>query len=627
MIVASGTTTSAQFQLEPAQRSNLKGTQAAAARTQADVLSLPFWDDFSISNGVYPDSNRWAMSRSVWVNNTVGINAPTHKVATFDGLNYLGLPYNIEDIVATGYTDTLVSKPIDLDGEEIERDSVYLSFFYQWQGGGEAPDPTDFLELSFKDDQDVWHTISTIFPETSFDRSVFYDTLIQVDSIIYFHDSFQFRFRSYGRESGPYDTWNLDYIYLNDNRHDTDMSFPDRAPASMPTSLLGVYTAVPYHHFKEGENVIDTVRFEVQNLKNQEKQSVFFAVAGKFTNIYADSSVRVYEALLMDSTGVKRNPGGERNGVMGALERVTTDYDTGLPDPLNNDQFDSLATAVKVDLQITVISADSTDDGRFDFQPINFTINDTITRSFVLSDYYAYDDGVAEYAAGLITAGTLVAYQFEKLYPEPDTLIGFDIYFPGYGVTSNQTVNFSIYDDANGRPGGIRQNILKGISQKGINEFQEIRFAPALLITEPYFYIGWQQPLAGKAIVGLDIDNDTGDRIYHSSDRVTWFQNENVHGSLMIRPVFGSGDIELVIPGVEEELGISVYPNPSRGSFFIKGHVDEIRIINMNGIEVAFESEQQNDGRQITVNHAAGLYLMRLRKRNKVATKKILITR
>lgn len=619
---------SAQFHLEPAPLKNSRASSTnTAARTHADVLQLPFWDDFSVFNGTHPDSTKWIAGRSIWVNNTMGINAPTLNVATFDGLNYMGLPYNAEDIVATGYTDTLVSKPIDLSGNEIERDSLFLSFFYQWQGGGEAPDPADFLELSLKDEQGEWHTAITISPKNSFDRSVFYDTLIQIDSIIYFHDDFQFRFRSYGRESGPFDTWNIDYVYLNDNRHINDVSFPDRAPASLPTSLFGVYTAVPYRHFKEAENVIDTVQFDVQNMKDQAEQSVYFAVTGKFTNVYADSTVRIYETLLMDSTGVKRNPDGERNGVMTAFERVASEYDTGLPDPNNNDQFDSLASAVKIDLQITVISGDSTDDDRFDFQPIDFTINDTITRSFILSDYYAYDDGVAEYAAGLITAGTLVAYQFERLSSEPDTLIGFDIYFPRYGLTSNQTVNFYLYEDANGRPGEVRTTILKGIDEKGINEFQQVRFAPALLITDRLFYIGWQQPLAGKAIVGLDVDNDTGDRIFHSSDRQTWFQNQNVKGSLMIRPVFGSGEIQRVPQGIEEELGISVYPNPSTGSFLVEGHVDEIRIIDLRGKEVSFQTDAVSNGQQITISHPSGLYLMRIRKGKKTATQKILITR
>src|SRR5690606_14202913 len=93
------------------------------------------------------------------------------------------------------------------------------------------------------------------------------------------------------------------------------------------------------------------------------------------------------------------------------------------------------------------LEPDSTGDYTINYAPIQFTTNDTVTVDYVLSSYYAYDDGVAEYGAGLIEAGNLVAYAFEmdtSYALKQDTLIGFDIYFPPYAITSNQTIDFFI---------------------------------------------------------------------------------------------------------------------------------------------------------------------------------------
>src|SRR5690606_38799936 len=117
------------------------------------VLTLPFFDDFSKpTSGLYPDTMRWKDRYSVWVNDGMAIRPPTINVATFDGLDSAGRPYSANDILLTGYADELTSQPIDLSVAALsvaERPSVYLSFFYQWQGNIEAPDEKDFLELDF----------------------------------------------------------------------------------------------------------------------------------------------------------------------------------------------------------------------------------------------------------------------------------------------------------------------------------------------------------------------------------------------------------------------------------------------------------------------------------------------
>jgi hypothetical protein len=592
-------------------------------------LHLPFWDDFSTTANQFPDPEKWLDSEDVWINDGMAINAPTKKVATFDGLDKSGLAYNPNEILVTGYTDELTSQPIDLSESSVlvaERPGVYLSFFYQWQGNGEAPDRDDYLEVEFRAVDTAWQSVMVIFPRNDFERSVFYDTTFLVSGDQFFHDKFQIRFRSFGRQSGPFDTWNIDYVYLNKARGLADTSFPDRAIASDISSLLGAYNAVPYSHFLANPQIQPMI-FDVQNLRDS-VASVNLIVNARFTN-YKDSIGNEFQTQLItedDFYGIGKNPDGTRNGFIDRRQRVTGSYDSKLPDRNNPEQFDPSADSVDVKLTLQILSDDQRDTSRFRFQPIDLRVNDTITRTYRLHDYYAYDDGVAEYSAGLIESGNLIAYQFEMLSGEPDTLIAFDIHFVPFAITSNQTISFYIYHDDGGKPGEVWQSIFsQRIERKGLNEFQRIEWRPALLIDEPRFYIGWKQPVAGKALVGLDTDNDTGDKIFVNTT-TTWYQNQVIRGSLMIRPIFGQGEIDTTV-GMEEKLNISVYPNPSRGSFYIEGQFDDLEILGPTGEPVSYQADSADSRTEITINKSSGLYLLKIRSGSDLVTEKIVVVR
>jgi hypothetical protein len=618
----------AQLRLYPTSRTNTNNARyndlSGARKKATQTLTLPFWDDFSNPYGLYPDTLKWLDSYSVWVNSGMGINAPTINVATFDGLDSAGLAYNPNDGLVTGYTDTLTSQPIDLSDLTLpieNRESVYLSFFYQLQGNGEAPDIGDYLRVEFKDTAGVWIDMLSIFPRDELQSTVFYDTIIKVDAR-FFHKAFQFRFRSYGRESGPYDTWNIDYVYLNDNRNINDNSFPERAAASSLSSLFGEYYAMPYNHFREGKS-LDTVTFDVTNLKNTlTPVSINYRADAKFSNFTHTGEVvnkTSYSITLVSSEGVKGV-----TGIMAPFERVKTRLST-LPNPDDALQFNPLADSVHVKLRMKVISSDSVDQERAKFSPIDLRVNDTVSTNYILSDYYAYDDGVAEFTVGLVEAGNLAAYQFNMLVPQ-DTLIGFKVHLPPYGITSNQTMTFYIYHDENGLPGEIWQTITARIERTGANVYQTVKFNPAILVDEPRFYVGWRQPTAGNALVGLDVNNNTGDKIFVNTNGF-WYQNAVINGSLMIRPVFGDGETEETQVGVEDELNIAIYPNPNSGSFYIDGYFDDLRIVNITGTPVEFNTETSGSRTFIHLNKPPGLYVLRLTKGKTTETHKIIVAR
>ena len=266
----------------------------------------------------------------------MAIHPPTINVATFDGLDSAGMAYNPNEVLLTGYTDQLVSQPIDLSENRLaiaERPGVYLSFFYQWQGNVEAPDEDDFLEVGFKTaEENGWETVMTIFPSEDADGALFYDTIIQVSGDQFFHDRFQFRIRSYGRLSGPYDTWHVDYVYVNKNRNVNDLSFPDRALSTQLGPLFGKYRAIPRDHFFSNDQMTAPT-FEIQNMKDV-AASINFRTDGSFHHTDHESgSTITHETIISKATPINIT-----NNVLPAYQHSEVRMDT-LPDRNDPLQF------------------------------------------------------------------------------------------------------------------------------------------------------------------------------------------------------------------------------------------------------------------------------------------------
>jgi hypothetical protein len=148
---------------------------------QLSAMRLPFWDDFSFNNPHHKDSlanfpydSLWQYGRSIWVNTGMGINPPTIKVATFDGIDSLGRPYNINSPIAKGVADKLISRPLRMDLVDPSlRDSVFIFFYYQWEGNGEQPDPGDDLSLWFKNDSSEWKMVWSVGVDSTSDKTKF----------------------------------------------------------------------------------------------------------------------------------------------------------------------------------------------------------------------------------------------------------------------------------------------------------------------------------------------------------------------------------------------------------------------------------------------------------------------
>jgi len=621
-------------QVPPASRAATK--QSPNAREQADARALPFFDDFSgtLTNDSSEGANQpvdslWknVKNGTVWINDGLALNAPSVNVATFDGLDPAFLPYSQQALV-NGMRDSLVSQPLLLGESSVsvaERPTVYLSFFYQWQGNGEPPDATDYLGVEFKNASGQWKQVMSITPRESFSRSAFYDTIMQVSGDEYFHDAFQFRFRNYGRLSGPFDTWNVDYVYLNKSRNPDDLDFPDQAVASALSSLFGKYRSIPYEHFLLAD-VIERPGFQVSNNLN-DFTDLTYLTEGTFVNYVDGVATSTYLSNLGGSDTSAINDDG--SGIIFPLEKrmVHLQY---IPDRSNAAQFDPLGDSVWLKLKVRLFTGDTFDpktgaianDYDLNYLPIDFRVNDTISTSYALIDYYAYDDGIAEYAAGLTQAGNRAAIGYDMLSTDADTLVGIDIYVPDYGLSSNLTVDFTVYSDDGGLPGTPVYTIPSfSVQRKGANVFQTIKIVEPFLV-EGRFYIGWKAPVGGTLKVGLDYNSFSGDQIFVNTNG-TWTSTSDITGSLMIRPVFGDGK---VITDVEDTSEVGVYPNPSTGTFTIAEPFETLRVFNAMGQPVSFDLYRDESGHRVALRQpASGLYVLHMTSGNKHRTGKVIV--
>lgn len=601
--------TSAQLKTYPLEKGpQPHAPKTQAARTKTGDIVLPFWDDFSFTTEDHPSDALWANNKSVLVSSGQGIQPPTINVATFDGLTASGSPYSssTSDVLDYGYRDTLESKSIKMtDVPPLLRNDVFLSFYYQAGGNGEPPDPNDFLRLEFFSTTG-WETIITLRVDDETDPTVFYDTLLRINQNRFYHDDFRFRFISFGRKSGRYDAWHIDYVYLNGGRSETDNAYPDRSYYTKLSPLFGDYYSMPQLHFKT--NPSGNTSFAIFGLSNLD-------AVDQPMNYDLDAEIISYEDGLMSQQSITLADAAPILPSIEAFEQRLITL-TAKPDLSTLTSADS----VFVNLIVTLETGDSINTG---YEPINFYVNDTLRQSYSLTNYYAYDDGIAEYAAGLTTAGDQLAYRFNVDADQDSIINGLYIYYPFTAGPAPANMEFFIMDDSVGKPHDILYEQLVPVARTANNKFTAIELMYGVIVPD-VFYIGYREPSSGRVRIGLDKSNDTGVRMFSTINGV-WVQNDRVTGSLMMRPRFKFKDV--LVTGVEEERDpVSFYPNPNSGSFYIKGHAEHVRLINMTGQPIEFYSEDVGDEMRVSVANAIpGIYIVQYRSGSRIFTEKILI--
>ena len=569
--------------------------QPAEAR-QASSTSIPFWDDFS--EGINP--SKWIVSGASYTE-TIGNAPPSLGMVLFNGVDEIGRQYTLQE-KDQGESDYLSSTSIDLSLIPVAKQaSLYLSFFWQAGGKAEAPDENDRLSLQVFLADGTWQTLWEKRGGESLDRSQFFQEIIQIKPE-WQHANFQFRFFSSGRQSGPFDAWLLDYIYLNTGRSVTDLSYPDRA-LTVPTDLrLDGFGAYPWELLAKNQSgKWSTLKSEFQNLENRFK-------AMEYSMTLSDSSGTT---LLAVNANTPLNP------VPRALERRSILSRTFTEIPLLTGPGDLFAETSLITGDGLLTEIGPTDTVRY--AQVDFKGNDRVSTRFPLRDYFAYDHGAADYAAGINQRSGQLAIEYQT--PEPVFLKGVSINFTN-ARQINQILDLMVWSDLSKSPIYSKEVV---ISEK--KEGQDLHYflLEAPIAVTGTFYVGFTQFTNEFLHVGLDKSNDTGNRIHYNVGG-GWVQNTEVKGSLMIRPhVTKEGRAG---GGTTPETSFRIYPNPAVSEVFVEGVFSSLRVVDAYGREILVPSVRQNAGEMLNFkDQKPGLYLIYVYSSSGPRSFRILVTK
>jgi hypothetical protein len=569
MVFGLGWSTSAQEELSELHSNPALHEGPSPWRASGDTLNLPFLEDFN-EDALYPLEDLW-MDSYVFVNRNMAIDPPTIGTATFDGLNEFGLPYDILTPNAWGPADMLTSNPINLNYDPV--DSVFISFWYQAEGLGNAPELEDSLILEFFSPITGWKRAWSVVGQ---DGGAFKQVILPITDTLFLKRGFQFRFRNYASLAGNLDHWHIDYIYLDDLRSSTDSLIDDIGITHNTLPLTQYYSNIPWSHFLSLSSTTDWVI---------DQQKLFFRNFSSGTR-----NVNFGHELYQDGSLNFASPVFFKNSAPNAPDSVNMLYDfSGVAD---NSQ-DSSDILIKYFIKTLP-----------DVEPEN----DTLFYHQFFHNYYAFDDGTAErgYSLNAIQAKMAVKY-----YPlQGDSLRGIQLFFPPVLVEAPlNSFKIGVWSYDNGIPGTPlwKSDSLYKPVYSVWNEF--VRYTiPPIYLSDTVF-IGIEQLTASRLYVGFDRNLKNEDKIFYNLDG-NWY-GSNIEGSLMLRPMFGA-EVQSNV-GLEEfeELDLTLYPNPAHTRVYLQGTAEGLSyvLLDMYGRELS--SGIYNNGIDVGA-FAPGMYLLRL---------------
>lgn len=586
----------------------VKNARFLAPNTQNDTLSLPFFEDFSTYTGI-PDTNLWELGGGAIVNSGLAINPVSEGVATFDGVAENGSPYEFRENFPKGTADRLTSLPINLEGLTPSED-VYLSFFWQQAGFGEAPDQKqgDSLILEFKvpdtDSTFYWKVVWAIeaVDTIPFDAVFFED--IRLDDTLYFQPGFQFRFRNRGTLSGAYDNWHVDYIFMNASRFENDRFYLDRTIVRGEGRIFRDFASIPRNHLHPDSSFFSYLN--PQNITNVRTLDANFSTY-RIAAIFRDDSSG---AVIQNYTAPFAN--------------IIDGYLSLQPEPFPLDQQAisnfNLQPKQKYYLSQSFIL---TSNGDGNTRGYDSRINDTAIYRGNLAEYYAYDDGSPELGVGIRTPFGKVAQEF-ALY-EKDTMTAIDILFlPAERSITSTQIGIRIWDDlAFDIDPVIYGQTIVGQYGSERNDFIRVQLDSAVIV-EDTIYIGWVQFDKTFLNVGYDMNNRFNEKIYTKVDPSVGWRNEadfEFPGAMMIRPVFDTVSAPIArglgnAPQPGEEVrevsyDVQLSPNPASGFVEIDGFCEAFFIHDLNG-QVVSKGQNLKPGDRISLDQLPnGSYILK----------------
>jgi hypothetical protein len=611
------------------------------------VIELPFVDDFSKSGQSVPNPLLWSKNQSIYVSQTFAINPPTIGAATFDPFDGKGKIYGA---VASSVfaADTLTSGLIRLSYLPV--DSIVLSFYVQPCGYGDMPENSDSLTLEFYSPADkvwnkVWRAsvvsnnkiemsnhlngITTIVEDDSIGFH-FFRSNIKIEDSKYLVDGFSFRFINYasinihpsfpGRSTAS-DHWHLDYVYLDKNRIAANHNIPDIALTGTQTRLMTDYETVPATHFESAKaDLFENPMSLKLNYTNFGWGTKSVTRHFRLRSIYGTSG-----KTLSYSAGAENIPDGSVINLAYAVPQ----YELAITG--DSAMFEMLSWIVT------------------DNDPSNFRTtlryNDTNRVVYEFKDCYAYDDGTAENGYGLFGNGSSLGKVAVKFHTYiADSLRGVYMYFNRAVNDINSVHKFviTVWNDSGNLPGETIHSETGGkpVFRDSLNKYVAYKFAKPVYLSEgEIFYVGWAQTDEGFLNIGFDRNRNSKNKTFYNLGQA--WEPSVFDGSLMIRPIFCSGDALFPSDFVELENEINenrntqvsfrAYPNPARAVVYLEEedrsplHSSKIELYALSG-ELVKVFDNVSGNIDIT-GIFPGIYLLRAWNSNKTIreVKKIII--
>lgn len=560
-------------------------------KKRSNVMSLPFFDDFTESD-VSPDASKW-QNRNVLVNSGFPLFPANYNVATFDALDATGKVYTHASS-SPFVADSLISNPISLS-DLTPADSIYLSFYYQPQGNGDAPETNDSLVLMFGYKLDsvmlwdhIWSTPGMTLDSFLIknDNQYFKQILIPVTKEEYFENEFVMLFYNYAsipstmypNDRSNVDNWNIDFIYMNKKRFSEDTSYPLVSFSEKSPSLLRRYQSMPYRQYVNNPTASIATEYQmfISNLDSTVHNTQYLC---HIENISSDWTYDYEGSWLNMEKGITEIKATPKNFLF--------------------DMNDKVDTASYLITHIINVKDEEHD-----------VKGDTLYGRQDFYNYYAYDDGTPERGYGVVPGGSCFASQFSiSMY---DTLCGVYLLFNRtFNDANHDFFDIVVWNDDNGKPGNeiYRIKNQRPVWSDTIYKFAYYPFDKMLKVNGT-IYVGIMQQAKESINIGFDTSKDNSK--YNFYDVGYGWENSAMPGSLMIRPVLGSDYV------VEEEMSVSknrlgLYPNPSKNEIYI-GELDadsceEIMIFDMTG---RMMKHFNNDIRFDVSDLPDGLYIMRV---------------
>jgi hypothetical protein len=238
------------------------------------------------------------------------------------------------------------------------------------------------------------------------------------------------------------------------------------------------------------------------------------------------------------------------------------------------------------------------------FESVDYRTNDQVMTKFPVRDFFAYDHGSADYAAGINQRSGQLAVAYNT--PEQVFLKGISIYFTN-AIQANQAIDLVVWKTLDAKPLYTQEVVIPAR-----NPGEELVYFP---LENPIqvngdFFVGFTQFTNEFVHVGLDKINDQGAKIHYNVGG-GWVKNTTVKGALMIRPhvaksLQGGGNS---IP----ETTYRIYPNPVTDELSVQGDFSDLTVIDSFGRQIFLPRESSENGEIINFkNQQPGIYVVNL---------------